>query len=64
MKTSRRASVAEAGASSPYHNLRLTPNTNLSVNGFWFVNGQLQFYELSNFGQLNMNISQQFLKKN
>jgi hypothetical protein len=46
-----------------YHNLRLTPNTQLSVNGFLFVNGQLQFYELSNFGQLNMNISQQFLKK-
>jgi hypothetical protein len=46
-----------------YHNLRLTPNTNLSVNGFLIVKGQLQFYELSNFGQLNFNISQQFLKK-
>jgi hypothetical protein len=46
-----------------YHNLRLTPNTNVSVNGFLIVKGQLQFYELSNFGQLNFNISQQFLNK-
>lgn len=46
-----------------YHSLKLTPNTQLSVNGFLFVNGQLQFYELSNFGQLNFNISQQFLNR-
>jgi hypothetical protein len=46
-----------------YHNLRLTPNTQLAVNGFLILNGQLQFYELSNFGQLNFNIIQQLLKK-
>jgi outer membrane receptor protein involved in Fe transport len=46
-----------------YHNLRLTPNTQVSVNGFLFVNGQIQFYELSNFGQLNFSLNQQFLKK-
>lgn len=46
-----------------YHSLKLTPNTQLSLNGFLFVNGQLQFYELSNFGQLNFNISQQFLQR-
>lgn len=46
-----------------YHNLRLTPNTQVSVNGFLILNGQLQFYELSNFGQANFNIMQQFLKK-
>ncbi len=46
-----------------YHNLKLSPNTNLSVNGFLIVKGQSQFYELSNFGQLNMNISQQFLNR-
>ena len=27
------------------------------------VNGQIQFYELSDFGQLNTGISQQFLNK-
>lgn len=46
-----------------YHSLKLTPNTQLSMNGFLFINGQLQFYELSNFGQLNVNISQQFLQR-
>ena len=46
-----------------YHNLRLSPNTNLSLNGFMFLKGQIQFYELSTFGQLNMHLSQQFLQK-
>lgn len=46
-----------------YHNLRLTPNTNVSLNGFVFLKGQIQFYELSTFGQLNFNVSQQFLAK-
>lgn len=46
-----------------FHNLRLTPTTQLTMNGFLFLKGQLQFYELSNFGQLNFNINQQFLKK-
>ncbi|HEV7333673.1 MAG TPA: TonB-dependent receptor [Flavisolibacter sp.] len=46
-----------------YHNLRLSPNTQLSMYGFLIKNGQLQFYELSDFGQMGMNLSQQFLKK-
>lgn len=46
-----------------YHNLKLSPNTNLSLNGFMFLKGQIQFYELSTFGQLNMHLSQQFLQK-
>jgi hypothetical protein len=46
-----------------YHSLRLSSNTNLSLNGFVFIKGQIQFYELSTFGQLNMNMSQQFIKK-
>jgi hypothetical protein len=46
-----------------YHNLRLSPNTQLSMFGFLIKNGQLQFYELSDFGQLSMNLSQQFPKK-
>jgi hypothetical protein len=46
-----------------YHNLRLSSNTNLSLNGFMFLKGQIQFYELSTFGQLNMHLSQQFLQR-
>ncbi|HEY1021800.1 MAG TPA: outer membrane beta-barrel family protein, partial [Flavisolibacter sp.] len=46
-----------------YHNLRLTPNTQFSMYGFLIKNGQLQFYELSDFGQLGVNLSQQLLKK-
>lgn len=46
-----------------FHNLRLTQNTQLTLNGFLFLKGQIQFYELSNFGQLNFNINQQFLQK-
>jgi hypothetical protein len=46
-----------------YHTLKLTPLTQLSLNGFARFNGQLQFYELSTFGSLNLSVSQQFLKK-
>ncbi len=46
-----------------YHTFKVTPLTQLSLNGFARFNGQLQFYELSSFGSLNMNISQQFMKK-
>jgi hypothetical protein len=46
-----------------YHSLKLRPNTQLSLHGFARFNGQLQFYELSNFGQLNFSINQQFLQK-
>jgi iron complex outermembrane recepter protein len=46
-----------------YHNFRLRPTTNFSFYGFVRLNGQLQFYELGNFGSLNLNVSQQFLQK-
>jgi len=46
-----------------YHNFKASANTNIFLNGFLMTNGQLQFYELSDFGQLNMGISQQFYKK-
>ncbi|MDQ6609451.1 MAG: TonB-dependent receptor [Bacteroidota bacterium] len=46
-----------------YHSLKLSPNTNISLNAWIFLKGQIQFYELSTFGQMNMNLSQQFLKK-
>ena len=46
-----------------YQTLKVTPTTQLTVNGFARFNGQLQFYELSSFGSLNMSINQQFLNK-
>jgi hypothetical protein len=46
-----------------YQNFRVTPTTNISLNGFIRLNGQLQFYELSTFGNLGINISQQLMDK-
>lgn len=46
-----------------YQTLKVTPTTNLTLNGFARFNGQLQFYELSSFGSLNFSINQQLLKR-
>ncbi|MFZ9661382.1 MAG: outer membrane beta-barrel protein, partial [Chitinophagaceae bacterium] len=46
-----------------FHNLKLTKTTQFSVQGFVRFKGQLQFYELSTFGALNANLSQQLFKK-
>jgi iron complex outermembrane recepter protein len=46
-----------------YHTFKITPLTQLSLNGFARFKGQLQFYELSSFGAFNMNLTQQFLKR-
>jgi iron complex outermembrane receptor protein len=46
-----------------YQTFKLTPLTQLTLNGFARFNGQLQFYELSSFGSLNFSVAQQFLKK-
>jgi iron complex outermembrane recepter protein len=46
-----------------YQQLKITPNTQFSIHGYARFNGQLQFYELSPFGQLNMSLNQQFMKK-
>ncbi|MDB5229528.1 MAG: TonB-dependent receptor plug, partial [Chitinophagaceae bacterium] len=46
-----------------YQTLKLSPGTQLTLNGFARFNGQLQFYELGSFGALNMSLTQQFLKK-
>ncbi len=35
----------------------------ITLNGFWRINGQQQFYELSDFGALNTSINRQFLNK-
>ncbi len=46
-----------------YQTLKIKPNTQLTVNGFARFNGQLQFYELSSFGSLNISLNQQLLNK-
>jgi iron complex outermembrane receptor protein len=46
-----------------YQSLKLSSTTQFTLNGFARFNGQLQFYELSSFGALNLSLNQQFLKK-
>jgi hypothetical protein len=46
-----------------YQTLKITPTTQLTLNGFARFKGQLQFYELTNFGSLNFSVNQQLLKK-
>ncbi|MBD0279565.1 MAG: outer membrane beta-barrel protein, partial [Flavisolibacter sp.] len=46
-----------------YHTLKITPTTQFVLNGFARFRGQLQFYELSSFGALNLSLNQQLLKK-
>ncbi|HOY32421.1 MAG TPA: outer membrane beta-barrel family protein [Bacteroidales bacterium] len=44
-----------------FHSLTLWKNTRITVFGFMMVNGQQNFYNLKNFGQLNITISQSLL---
>lgn len=46
-----------------YHTLKIGKKTNVSLNGFMRLKGQLQFYELNNFGALNLNANHQFLDR-
>lgn len=46
-----------------YHSLKLGKYTQFSMNGFMRLAGQMQFYELSDFGSLNLNINHQFLDR-
>ena len=46
-----------------YHNLKIAKKTSISVNGFMRLKGQLQFYELNDFGFMNVNVNHQFLDK-
>lgn len=46
-----------------FHSLRLGPNTRLTMNGFLMTSGQMGFYELDNFGQLNFGLNQTFLDR-
>ncbi len=44
-----------------YHQLDLDSRSTLQVNGFWSIHGQRQFYELGNFGTVDMSINRKFL---
>ena len=46
-----------------FQSLKLDKLSTFTINGFWRTNGQQQFYELDNFGQLNSSLNRQFLKK-
>ena len=46
-----------------FHQLKLDANSSLYINGFFRANGQQQFYELSNFGNLDFSINRQFFNK-
>lgn len=46
-----------------YQSLKVGAFTQLSVNGFVRFRGQMQFYELDDFGMLNFQMNRQLLKK-
>ena len=46
-----------------FQSLKLDGLSTITLNGFWRINGQQQFYELSDFGALNTSINRQFLNK-
>lgn len=46
-----------------FQSYKLDGLSTITLNGFWRINGQQQFYELSDFGSLNTSINRQFLKK-
>jgi iron complex outermembrane recepter protein len=46
-----------------YQTLKLGKRSVFSLNGFWRLKGQQQFYELGSFGALNVSINRQFFNK-
>jgi hypothetical protein len=46
-----------------YQTFKITPQMQLTLNGFARFKGQLQFYELSSFGAVNASLTQQLLNK-
>ncbi len=46
-----------------FQSYKLDTRSTIAINGFWRTNGQQQFYELDNFGQLNATINRQFLNR-
>ncbi|WP_080057771.1 outer membrane beta-barrel protein [Spirosoma aerolatum] len=45
-----------------YHSLKIDTRSTLTLNGFFRTKGQLQFYELSNFGALNLSLNRKFVQ--
>ena len=45
-----------------YHNYKVTPTFNVSINGFMRVKGIQNFYEIDPFGQLNISLNKAVLK--
>ncbi|WP_428660246.1 outer membrane beta-barrel protein [Runella sp.] len=46
-----------------FHQLKIDARSTLSLNGYLRLKGQLQFYELSNFGALNINVNRRFFER-
>jgi iron complex outermembrane receptor protein len=46
-----------------YHTFKIDKLSVITMNGFVRLKGQLQFYELSTFGALNMSVNRQFMKR-
>jgi iron complex outermembrane receptor protein len=46
-----------------YHSFKIDKRSQATMNGFMRMKGQLGFYELSSFGQLNFSINRQFIKQ-
>ncbi|MGE5356041.1 MAG: outer membrane beta-barrel protein [Deltaproteobacteria bacterium] len=46
-----------------FHSLNITKDLKFSVTGFMMTNGQWNFYEMKNFGQLNIGLTQTLLNK-
>ena len=45
-----------------FHQWKVDKNSTITVNGFYRFKGQLQFYELGNFGNINLSINRYFFK--
>lgn len=46
-----------------FHSLKISKNTKFNMGGFYLLKGQQGFYELGNFGSLNMNITQMLFRQ-
>ena len=48
-------------ATGTYHQFELDKRSTFQMNGFWSIHGQRQFYELGNFGTVDLSINRKFL---
>jgi hypothetical protein len=46
-----------------FQSYKIDKLTDITLNGFWRISGQQQFYELSDFGSLNSTINRHFFHK-